>query len=399
MLRRREVKRASDLLRLILGYAVCDWSLRILGIFSVLLGLGNLSKTALRKRLQHCVRWLGELIARLLEARQIRLPMRPGIRLRLVDATVISRPGSQGTDWRVHLCWDLGQGYLAGVEVTDAHGAETLARFGVLPGEIRVADRGYAFVSGLGPVLEAQGEVVVRINWQNVPLEDERGRRLDLVQWLRELEDSSSVEQERVVWLHTPQGRFLMRLIVGRLPQDKAEEARRRARQKARKNKHSTVDRRTLLAAGFVIVLTSLPASEWSTREVLELYGFRWQVEMQIKRMKSLLALDGLRAKDPDLAQAYLLGKILGVLLLEETIDWIYSRAPAGWNRRARPISAWRMMSLCWQMLNEQIRRRTNAGDISAALSELARFLADEPRKRPSQLAAAQALLQARATC
>ncbi|MGB9593423.1 MAG: transposase [Anaerolineae bacterium] len=82
--------------------------------------------------------------------------------------------------------------------------------------------------------------------------------------------------------------------------------ARRKARKAARKNKHRTPDERTLLAAGFVLVLTNLPVSAWPAQDVLGLYRFRWQVEMLIKRLKSLLALDGLRARDPHLAQAYL---------------------------------------------------------------------------------------------
>lgn len=393
LLRRREVKSAADLLRLILGYSVCDCSLRLLGIHSAMWDTGNLSKTALRKRLQHCVRWLGELIVALLEARRIVVPARPGVRLRLVDATVISEPGSRGTDWRVHFILDLGQGYLAGVEVTDAHGAETLARFPAQPEEIRVADRGYAYASGLGPVLEAGGRVVVRINWHNLPLEDENGCRVDVPCWLRELERSPLPVQERMVWVSTPQGRFAMRLVASRLPPEKAAEARRRVHETARKNKHKCPDRRTLLAAGFVVVLTNLPAADWSAQEVLDLYRFRWQVEMYIKRLKSLLVLDGLRARDPYLAQAYLLGKILGILLLEEMIGQIRSCALPGWDTRTRPISPWRMMALGYQVMKAEILGLVSLGRILQVLPQLHRFLADEPRRRPSQLAIAQALL------
>lgn len=394
LLRRREVKSASDLLRLVLGYSECDRSLRLLGIHSVIWELGNLSKTALRKRLQRCVRWLGRLIMALLEVRRIRMPTRPGIRLRLVDATVISEPGSQGTNWRVHLSLDLGQRCLAGVEITDAHGAETLARFPTQTEEIRVADRGYAFANGLGPVLEAGGRVVVRINWHNLPLEDANGGQVDVACWLRELERSPFPVQERTVWLSTPQGRFAMRLVAGRLPTEKAAEARRRARKTARKNKHRVPDPRTLLAAGFVLVLTNLPA-DWSAQEILELYRFRWQVEMHIKRLKSLLSLDGLRARDPHLAQAYLLGKILGVLFLEEMTEQIRSCALPGWDTRTRPISPWRMMALCHEVVKQEILGVVSLARIIQVLPRLHRFLADEPRRRVSQLAVAETLLKA----
>lgn len=398
LIRRREVKSATDLLRLVLGYAVCDWSLRLLGVCCELWGLGHLSKVALRKRLQHCARWLGILIVAMLQARQLRLPHRAGVYVRIQDASVISEPGSKGTDWRLHVSLNLGQARMDGIEITDAHGGETLVRFPVQPGEIRLADGGYAHASGMGPVLKAGGPLVVRTNWQNLPLEEEDGSRFDLIGWLRELDRTSAGEEERTVWLPTPQGRFALRLVVCPLPPEKVEEARRRARKAARKKKHN-VDARTLLAAGFVLLLTNLPAARWSAREVLALYRIRWQVEMLIKRLKSLLVLDGLRAKDPDLAQTYLLGKMLGALLLEEMTGQVTSCAPAEWDDPTRPVGPWGIMALCQEALKCLIRGTITLAKIVKALPRLRRFLADEPRKRRSQWATARALLNALSTC
>lgn len=397
LIRHREVKGAADLLRLTLGYAVCDWSLRLLGIWCELWKLGHLSKTALRKRLQHCHCWLGALIVTLLQARQVRLLHRDGVRLRLVDATTIRQPGAKGTAWRMHLSLDLGEACLAGVEVTDAHGGETLARFPVQPGEIRVADRGYAFERGLGPVLAQGGQMVVRINWQNLRLEEEDGRRFDLPAWLRTLQ-AATPQQERPVWLTTEQGRFALRLVTCRLPSEKAEEARRRARRAAQKKKHQ-VDSRTLLAASFVLLLTNLPTDVWSTSDVITLYRIRWQVEMLIKRFKSLLAFDGLRARDSDLAQTYLLGKVLGAFLLEEMDGRIRSCAPVDWDALDRPVSPWRLMSLCQDALKIMVQGPLTERMIQHALPRLRRFLADEPRRRLSQWACAHALLHTLSSC
>lgn len=398
LIRRREVKSAVDLLRIILGYSVCDWSLRLLGVCCELWGLGHLSKVALRKRLQHSVRWLGMLIVAILRARRLRLPNHAGVRLRIQDASVITEPGSTGTDWRLHLSLNLGDACMDGVELTDAHGGETLVRFPVQPGEIRLADIGYAHASGMGPLLEAGGELVVRINWQNLPLETEDGARFDLVGWLRELDRTPAGAQEQIVRLSTPQGRFALRLIVCPLPPEKVEAARRRARKASQKKKHN-VDARTLLAAGFVLLLTNLPASRWSTREVLDLYRIRWQVEMLIKRLKSLLVLDGLRAKDRLLAQAYLLGKVLGALLLEEMSGQVSACAPADWDDPTRPISPWGIMALCLEALKCLVRKTITLAKIVEALPRLRRFLADEPRKRRSRWATARALLNALSSC
>lgn len=395
LLRQREIKTASDLLRLVLGYAVCDWSLRLLGIWCELQGVGHLSSTAIAKRLKHCNRWLGKLIVALLVTRHLRLPTQAAeLRLRIQDATVISRPGSQGTDWRVHLSLNVGQATIDGIDLTDAHGGETVARFPVQPGEIRLVDCGYAHARGLGTILQEDGHLVVRINWQTLHLEDDDGRRVDVAEWLRTLEPTLAGATERSVWLTTPQGRFALRLVVCPLPPQKVEKARRRARQAARKKKHH-VDTRTLLAAGFVLVLTNLPLSAWSACAVLDLYRLRWQVELLIKRLKSLLVLDGLRAHSPELAQTYLLGKLLGALLLDKMTGQVYAGVPDDWDAQARPISPWRITALCQEALKSLIRGPLTQGMIVKALPRLLRFMSDGPRKRWSQLAAAQCLLHA----
>ena len=398
LLRRRAVKCAVDLLRMVLAYACCDYSLRLLGIWCVARGLGNLSATALRKRLKHCNRWLGMLIVALLQAQQLQLPQRGGLRVRIQDATRVVGPGKPGPEWRVHLSLDVAQACVDGLELTDVHGGETLVRFAVRPGEIRLADRGYAHPRGLGEVLAGGGQLVVRINWQNLPLQEEDGRRFDISTWLREIQQISAGAQERTVWLPTPQDRFSVRLVACPLPPEKAQEARRRARQAAEKKKHN-VDERTLLAAGFVLLVTNLPLSSWSTQQVLALYRIRWQVETLFKRLKSLLALDGLRAQDPKLAQTYLLGKLLGALLLQKAMGQVYTCVPADWDLQARPLSHWRMTAICWDVLRALIRGCLTLTMLMQVLPRLHRFLSDGPRKRPSQLADAQALLHALSGC
>lgn len=397
--RRRQVQSAPDLLRLILAYAVCDWPLRLVATWYALRGSGRLSKTAVRQRLQHSVAWMGTLVAALLPRPVGKETAGPAARLRLVDATVISRPGSTGTDWRVHLCLDLGEDRIAGVEVTDAHGAETLARFPVQPREIRLGDRGYAFASGLGPVLQAEGWVVVRLNWQSLPLENKAGQREDVIAWLKGWPPALVTPQEQLLWLPTKQGRFSMRLIARPLAPEQAEAARRRARQAARKKKH-TVDARTLLAAGFVLLLTNLPAEDWSGQHVLDLYRLRWQIELRIKRLKSVLDLDGLRAQDPALAQAYLLGKLLGALLIEAMQQPIRQQHPDWWTDTQRPLNRWQLTRLAGQVLADLVCGPLPWSEVFRASGTLRRLLCDEPRhKRTSQEVTGRRLLHDLSSC
>lgn len=389
LLRRREIRSAADLLRLILVYALCDWSLRLVGAWAVLQGIGCLSDVAVLKRLRHSQKWLGVLIGGLLKQRCQALRSQTVVRVRLVDASVICQPGSQGTDWRVHLSLDLERTCLDGIAVTDAHSGETLARFPTQDGEILVADRGYAFASGLGPPLESGASLAVRINWQNLPLRTLDGQPFDLIGWLKRL----AGPDEHPVRLETPQGWFVLRMCACPLPQEAAERARSRVRKAAAK-KGRTPNQKGLFAAGFVLVITNLPAQTWSLAQVFWLYRLRWQVELQIKRFKSLLHLDHLRAQDPRLVQTYLLAKLLAALLLDGLVHQVQLQQPDWFRSLERPISLWRLTACLWEGLCQLIRGSLSLQRLFQVLPRLRRYFCDSPRARPQQLAWARALLE-----
>ena len=147
--RRREVRSASELLRIVLAYALCDLSMRLVGAWAIF-EVGGLSDVAVRKRLRLAREWLSTLLVMWLALRRVEFAAMGGVRLRLIDASVISRPGSKGTDWRLHLSFDAGKMAIDGIEITDAHGGGTLVRHPVQPGDIEVADRGYANRKGIG---------------------------------------------------------------------------------------------------------------------------------------------------------------------------------------------------------------------------------------------------------
>jgi len=391
--RKREVKSALDLLRLVLAYSVCDWSLRLVGAWATAIGLGHLSDVAVRKRLRNALAWLGRIVGAWLQKRQGQM-VRRAVCLRLIDASTISQPGSQGTDWRLHAKFDLGAFSLTGIEITDASGGETLQRHAAQEGEIDMADRGYAHRVGLGTIFAAMAYIVVRINWQNLPLETMDGRKFDLIGWLR---TQSHYPCETPVWVVTPAGRFEVRLIAQRLPEKKAEAARRRVRQDSRKKGH-TPRRETLFAAGYILLLTNLSALVWTADQILALYRLRWQIELLFKRLKGILHLNQLRTKDPILAQVYLLGKLVGALLLEEwTADLAAGELAEWFEDTVRPVSPWRWMSLWTDFLHQAIRGPLTVSRILTALPRLKRYLCDAPRKRRQQAAWARQRLNASA--
>ena len=333
LVRRREIKSASDLLRLAFAYALCDFSLDQTAAWAALRGIGKLSSPAVYKRLCQAETWLGSLVLQWLREHGLTAQL-PPLNVRVVDATVISGPGSKGTDWRVHLGLDLAHARISSIELTGPEGGETLLRHQIEPGQIALADRGYGHREGVASVLERKAHVVVRIGCHNFPLETTSRQPVKLPAWLEILNVGEigdwpvQFEARNQVWP--------VRLIALRKTQAAAEQEQARLRHEAtRKGRQPDPD--SLRAAHFAILVTDLNASQLSAVEALELYRLRWQIEMCFKRLKGIVHLDHLRAQTPALARAYLYAKLLGALVVDELCQralalspWGYALSPAG---------------------------------------------------------------------
>ncbi len=399
LVRRRGVGNALDLLRMVLAYSHLDYSLRMLGMWCVLLKISFVSKTALLHRLQKCDVWLGKLIVVFLLQLKLSFPNAGQVHIKLHDASAISQPGSTGTDWRVHVGFDLGRMCLDWVQITDKHGGESFANFNPQPGDLIIGDRGYAFKSSVGSVLVAGAWLLVRVGWLKLPFEDAQGRAWDPIAWLRQAPLVPGGEPVEVpVWISLSQARFELRFLARALSAEAAEAARRRVRKAAKKNKRGP-DERSLFAAGFVLLATNLPVAQWKVAQVFQLYRFRWQVELLFKRLKSLLHLDGLRAKDEHLAKTYLLGKILAALLIERIHLHLVRQFPQESASQQRPVSYWQLFALLANQTRYMLRGEITLSRIREAYPLLLRYLQDEPRKRACQRAQAQAILSALCGC
>lgn len=326
---RRGVRSGADLLRLAFVYSALDLSLRSTAAWAQTKGM-QLSDVAVYKRLQGSVPFLEALLAAFLRAQLEALPRSasaPPWRIRLLDATTVSHPGSRGTDWRVHATYDPVQGTVDALTLTDGTGGEHLGRCPTPPGELVVADRGYAQAERILAAVGEGGHVLVRLGSNAVQLWDEAGQRLDPVAFAESVEGTPRVF-ETAVHIRGKKAGGAARLIGVRLSAQAAEQARARVRRRAsRKGERLTT--RSLRAASFVFLLTTVPRAEATAVFLSELYRVRWQIELVFKRWKSLLQLDALRAKDPRLARAYLLAKLLAASLTDQL------------SRTARDFSPW----------------------------------------------------------
>ncbi|HME10192.1 MAG TPA: transposase, partial [Bryobacteraceae bacterium] len=63
---------------------------------------------------------------------------------------------------------------------------------------------------------------------------------------------------------------------------------------------------------------TTLPAQQATTRQVLECYRLRWQIELTFKRLKSIVQLGHVPKHDDQSSRAWLYGKLFVALLSQK---------------------------------------------------------------------------------
>lgn len=325
--RRRGVKGAEDLLRLVLAYGPGGRSLRVLSAEAAGLGIADISDVALLRRFGGCGDWLMTLCQQLL-AEPGRSASGPGARpVRLVDGSRIEGPGK--SCYRLHLLWDAQSQRIAEVDVTSLGEGERLGKLKAQAGELRLGDRAYPHAKGLSEMRDAGADVLVRLTWKSLHLVDEQGQPLD---WMALFERSAKHGGvDMAVKVCKPRGRFEplpLRLVIIAKPPQIAEAARKQTHRTANKHQHK-LDPRTLAAAEHMMLITSLEADAFPPERLCELYRVRWQVELAFKRLKSILRLDRLPTKDPRLAKTWIAAHLLLALLIEDMTADLADSSPS----------------------------------------------------------------------
>jgi hypothetical protein len=317
----------ASLLRLLLFHAVNDGGLRETVAQARASGFAKMSQVALLKRLRTSGKWLAWIGSGLCRGLRDEPRLPRGLRPRAVDSTTVQGPASKGTEWRVHYALDLTTLTCDWYELTDAHGGELLERTPMRKGDVLLGDRNYLRPAAVRAAVKAEAHVLLRLRWTHSPMRDSSGGEFHGLAHARRLKVGQVGEWP--VALLDPEGTPIKgRVVATKLPAPVAAKAERRvAKNSIRKSKKP--DPRSLEAAHFVMIFTTLPAATLAAADVLELYRFRWQIELAFKRLKQLLKLGRLPHKDARAAQTWILAKLVIALLLET----LY--------RNARAISPW----------------------------------------------------------
>lgn len=212
-----------------------------------------------------------------------------GYKCVIVDATTLCGPGATGTDQRVHVVYDPAAQLPTLIEVTDAHGGESLSRHQFEPGTLILGDRAYGHTSGVIDALDRGCHVLVRFEFSSVRFLNESGRRIDPTTAAAEVPAFGTLELP--VWL---EGRDASLRAIGC------------------RNGEGEV----------IWLLTDLDSDCLSSEAACAAYGWRWQIEIYFKRLKSQLDFSSLPSRAGPTTRPWIWAKLilasLSLLLTEE---------------------------------------------------------------------------------
>lgn len=344
--RARGIADARALLQVMLIHLAEGCGLRETAARAGLAGLAQVSDVALLKRLRSCgpwFEWLGQHLRQApeLDTHAAPEPLLGTRRLRVVDGSVVHEPGPTGSQWRLHYAIGLPDLQCQEVHLGPCSQGETLKRFEVQPGDIFMADRGYAHPAGIAHVVRHGGDAIVRLNLVTLPLyapptQDHQALRLDILAHVRTLQAgqamcwSACVRPKAETAGQPRPAAVIGRLCAIRKSAVAAAKARERVRRESQRG-GSALQPQTLEAADYVFVFTTLP-EQISAAQVLELYRLRWQIELEFKRLKSLIGLGHLKKHDAQAARSWLQGKLLVALLVARLIAHAERVSPWGYD-------------------------------------------------------------------
>jgi hypothetical protein len=344
--RTKKVKTPEQLLRLVFLYCGLDQSLReVAGTFTML--YESITDQSVAERLRACGPWVKALLRRMFPLSAVE-PLPAGRRFVVIDASSIQAPGATGTDHRLPIAMDLRTLQFVEVLVSDVHTGETFKHFTLGPSDVALADRGYAHAQGMREAVEQGADLIVRLNPFSVvlcdPLEQPvvlrkalQRQPLETIRTLPVVIQASGGQPGVQGWVH-----------AYRLSTEQAGRARHKCRQRHKKGAPTA---ESLWLAGWVLVFTTLAPAGLSAQAIMRLYRCRWQIEIAIKRWKSVLDVDALRAKATSpLAEVWLHGKLLYALMLERRMRRLLGDC---WGRldQERLGTWWRV----WGMLKQEL--------------------------------------------
>jgi hypothetical protein len=198
------------------------------------------------------------------------------------------------------------------------------------------ADGGRQIRACLAPSGPDARDFIIRLGWKALALRDRDGHPFNLIAQLEKLPQDGGPREWAVQAVvgslpagaeaGSAAGLLPIRLIAVPLPRDKAEANRRKLKRTASKHR-DVLDPRSLLAGGFMVLVTSLP-DNIPAAEIYAAYRLRWQIELAFKRLKSLLHIDRLPTRTMAGSLSWLYAHLILLLLTDDIRQDVLESSP-----------------------------------------------------------------------
>ncbi|TXT53179.1 MAG: transposase [Promethearchaeota archaeon] len=319
--RSRKIKSPADLMRVLLIHLTDNCSLKETVVRAKYGNIIDISSVALMKRLNKSSEWFRWMSNRLLFRRGIIIdsPNKYSkFNIKSVDASIISEPGSTGTDWRLHYSFELFNLKCDQFFLTRQNVGESFTNFKVCKNDLFIGDRAYGRANGMNYIQSKRAFFISRYMNRAYTLYDSKGNKFKLLDKIKKLNIGEVLEIPSQIRTKSIDS-LKIRIIVMKKSKEKAEEAVKKAI-KEQKRKQRNINPETIKYHEYIILITNLNG-EVTTDDILELYRLRWQVEIAFKHLKSIFGLGHLPKEGIESARAWLHGKLFVALLTQAIVD------------------------------------------------------------------------------
>lgn len=270
---------------------------------------------------------LEEAVAQVLEADPVAVPILQRFNgVYVQDSSTICLPDALATVWagcgnrvpgneaalKLQVRLNLNTGTLQGPLLQDGRAHDRRSPLETVPlpaGALRIADLGFFSLDRLQELDHQQVYWLSRLKVQTAVF-NEQGQRQGLWAWLEaQQRDDIDLPIRIGAEQHLP-----CRLLAQRVPQEVADQRRRRLREQARK-KGQMVSPMQLKLAAWTIYITNAPTSLLSLREAMVLVHARWQIELLFKLWKRHGRVDESRSRNPVRILCEVYAKLLAMLI------------------------------------------------------------------------------------
>lgn len=295
--RAREIKNARDLMLLCLTYLFKGLTLVEASIYATTENIGNISNVNFMKRFAKCRDWIRN-VAQSLNYPEIAGYVKPALfdayRIIAVDASDIVQRGKLKLEFHLHYAYDIFKMCTIGYKFTTNKVGETLTNFDFLKkGDLAIADRAYGTITSIMHCLALGADYVFRLKHNSFFLYDMDGKLINLNEML--LLDAEAKNVDFVAYFKKRGKLMPTRICATRKSEEAIEKTKARTKRRESKNMTTYSDESKLMN-NYIVVATSLP-KEIGADDILELYRYRWQIELLFKRTKSLIQLGNLPNK------------------------------------------------------------------------------------------------------